>query len=178
MTPEDVYREVNRVQPSLIRVEADEVTYNLHILIRFELELALMRGQLEVADLPGDVGRPPTIAASACARPMSGVACCRTCTGRRRSFGYFPTYTLGQPVLGHPVGADRDRPSGHRRGSSGRAEFAPLLDWLRTRIHRPGYIQEGDDLIHKVTGSRLQHAPFMRYLWASTGPLYGLEAPA
>ena len=57
-------------------------------------------------------------------------------------------------------------------------EFAPLLDWLRTRIHRTGHIHEGDDLINEVTGSRLQHGPFMRYLWGKFGPLYGVEVRA
>src|SRR5205814_280874 len=87
-TPEDVYRQVNRVTPSLIRVEADEVTYNMHILVRFELELALLR---------------------------------------------------------------------------------------RDRIHRPGYLFEGEDLVRRVTGSGLVHEPFMAYLWAKYGDLYGVE---
>jgi carboxypeptidase Taq len=93
------------------------------------------------------------------------------------SFGYFPTYTLGNlysAILWERIAADLPDIEGQLR----RAEFAPLLDWLRTRIHRPGYIQEGDDLIHEVTGSRLRHEPFMRYLWGKFGPLYGVEAPA
>jgi carboxypeptidase Taq len=176
VTADDVYREVNRVQPSLIRVEADEVTYNLHILIRFELELALLRGQLEVADLPGEwdaaydrrLGvRPPHV----------GVGVLQDVHWSTGSFGYFPTYTLGNlysAILWEQIAADLPDIDGQLR----RAEFAPLLDWLRTRIHHLGYIHEGDDLIHEVTGSRLRHEPFMRYLWGKFGPLYGVEAPA
>jgi carboxypeptidase Taq len=174
--PEDVYREVNRVQPSLIRVEADEVTYNLHILIRFELELALLRGQLEVADLPGEwdaaydrrLGVRP---------PHAGVGVLQDVHWSSGSFGYFPTYTLGNlysAILWERIAADLPDID----GQLGRAEFAPLLDWLRTRIHRAGHIHEGDDLINEVTGSRLQHGPFMRYLWGKFGPLYGVEVRA
>jgi carboxypeptidase Taq len=175
-TADDVYREVNRVQPSLIRVEADEVTYNLHVMIRFGLELALLRGQLEVADLPGEwdaayerrLGvRPPHV----------GVGVLQDVHWSTGSFGYFPTYTLGNlysAILWERISADLPDID----GQLGRAEFAPLLEWLRSHIHRAGYLHEGDDLIHQVTGSRLGHAPFMRYLWAKFGPLYGLTPPA
>ena len=94
VTAEQLYAACNRVQPSLIRVEADEVTYNLHILIRFELELALMRDQLEVAELPGawndayerTLGLRP-------ANDALGVM--QDIHWSHGSFGYFPTYTLG-----------------------------------------------------------------------------------
>jgi carboxypeptidase Taq len=175
-TAEDVYREVNRVRPSLIRVDADEVTYNLHILIRFELELALLRGDLEVADLPGEwdaaydrrLGVRP---------PHPGVGVLQDVHWSSGSFGYFPTYTLGNlysAILWERISADLPDID----AQLGRAEFAPLLGWLRTHIHRAGYLYEGDDLIHNVTGSRLEHGPFMRYLWGKFGPLYGIEAPA
>src|SRR6185312_13449288 len=106
--PEEIYREVNRVQPSLIRVEADEVTYNLHILIRFELELALLRGQLEVVDLPGEwdaaydrrLGVRP---------PHPGVGVLQDVHWSSGSFGYFPTYTLGNlysAILWERIAAD------------------------------------------------------------------------
>jgi carboxypeptidase Taq len=174
-TPEDVYREVNRVRPSLIRVEADEVTYNLHVLIRFELELALLRGDVEVADLSGEwdaayerrLGVRP---------PHAGVGVLQDVHWSSGAFGYFPTYTLGNlysAILWERIAADL--PDIHAQ--IGRAEFAPLLGWLRTHIHRPGYLYEGDDLVHRVTGNRLAHGPFMRYLWAKYGPLYDLTPP-
>jgi carboxypeptidase Taq len=174
-TVEEVYREVNRVQPSLIRVESDEVTYNLHVLIRFELELALLRGQLEVADLPGEwdaayerrLGVRPANAA---------VGVLQDVHWSSGAFGYFPTYTLGNlyaAVLWDRICADLPDID----GQLGRGEFAPLLEWLRSHIHRAGYLYDGDDLIHRVTGTRLGHAPFMRYLWAKFGPLYGLTRP-
>ena len=138
-TPDDVYREVNRVQPSLIRVEADEVTYNLHIMIRFGLELALMRGQLEVADLPGEwndayerrLGVRP---------PHAGVGVLQDMHWSGGSFGYFPTYTLGnlysailwERICGRPARTSTRRSAGasSHRCSAGCA----------THIHRPGYL--------------------------------------
>ena len=118
------YREVNRVQPSLIRVEADEVTYNLHILIRFELELALLRGQPRGGRPARRPGTTPTSAASACARRTTARACCRTSTGRAASFGYFPTYTLGNlysAMLWERIAADLpDIDGAARRGPSSR----------------------------------------------------------
>jgi carboxypeptidase Taq len=175
-TAGDVYRAVNLVHPSLIRVEADEVTYNLHIMIRFELELALLRGDLEAADLPGEwnaayerrLGVRP---------PNDRVGVLQDVHWSGGSFGYFPTYTLGNlysAILWERIMAEL--PDIHEQ--IGRGEFAPLLGWLRTNIHRPGYLLHGDDLIHRVTGSRLEHGPFMRYLWGKFGPLYGIEAPA
>ena len=126
-TPEDVYREVNRVQPSLIRVEADEVTYNLHILIRFELELALVRGQLEVADLPGEwdaaydrrLGVRP---------PHAGVGVLQDVHWSSRVVRLLPDVHPREPLLGHPVGADRGRPPRHRRAARpGRVRAAARL---------------------------------------------------
>jgi carboxypeptidase Taq len=167
---------VNRVQPSLIRVEADEVTYNLHILIRFELELALLRGRLEVADLP-EAWNAAYQARLGVRPPHDGVGVLQDVHWSTGSFGYFPTYTIGNlysAILWERIATDLPDID----GQVGRAEFAPLLGWLRTHIHHAGYLDEGDDLIERVTGTRLRHGPFMRYLWGKFGPLYGLEIPA
>jgi carboxypeptidase Taq len=173
VTPEDLYREVNRVRPSLIRVDSDEVTYNLHILIRFELELALMRDELEVVDLPAawndsyerTLGiRPPSDA--------DGVM--QDIHWSSGSIGYFPTYTLGNlysAILWDAYSAED--PQAASRIEAG--DFAPLLDWLRRKVHRPGYLYLAEDLVRNVTGSGLSHEPFMRYLWAKYGPLYDIS---
>jgi carboxypeptidase Taq len=174
--PEDVYRQVNRVTPSLIRVEADEVTYNMHILVRFELELALLRGELAPADLPGAwneayrrrLGVTP---------PHDGDGVLQDVHWSSGAFGYFPTYTIGNLYSALLWGRiRRDIPDLDARIEAG--EFGPLLGWLREHIHRPGYLLEGEDLIRQVTGSGLDHEPFMAYLWAKYGDLYGLSRSA
>jgi carboxypeptidase Taq len=169
---DDVYRHVNRVTPSLIRVEADEVTYNLHIVIRFELELALLRGELEVDDLPGAwndaydrlLGVRPS---------HDGDGVMQDIHWSQGAFGYFPTYTLGNlyaAVLWERMAADLgDLDEVVRRG-----ELATLLAWMRERIHRRGHLDDGEDLIRRVTGDGLRHEPFMRYLRGKYAPLYGL----
>ncbi|MDX6523483.1 MAG: carboxypeptidase Taq [Gaiellales bacterium] len=171
--PEHLYRACNRVAPSLIRVNADEVTYNLHILIRFELELALMRDELEVAELPQ--------AWNDAYQRILGIHPENDALGVMQdihwsmgSFGYFPTYTLGNiysALLWEAYAKDEQDAYGRIR----RGEFQHLLDWLRTNVHRPGAIDLGEDLIRRVTGSGLDHAPFMRYLWDKYSSLYGLE---
>jgi carboxypeptidase Taq len=175
-TAEDIHRACNRVQPSLIRVEADEVTYNLHILIRFELELALMREDLEVAELPSawndayerTLGVKP---------PNDVLGVMQDIHWSSGSFGYFPTYTLGNLysalLWDAYVATDAGAEQHIRRG-----EFHHLLGWLREHVHRHGAVDLGEDLIRRVTGSGLDHRPFMRYLWGKYAPLYGLEPPA
>ncbi len=173
MTAEDAYRHVNLVEPSFIRVDADEVTYNLHVLIRFELELAIMRDELEVADLPGAwndayerrLGIRPS-------NDAEGVLQDTHWSGG--AFGYFPTYTLG--TIYSAMLWDRitvDLPDIESQVAA--ADFAPLLAWLREHVHRPGSLYDGAELIERVTGSELDHRPLMRYLRGKYGPLYGLE---
>jgi carboxypeptidase Taq len=170
---DELHRVANRVEPSLIRVEADEVTYNLHVLIRFELELALMRDELEVGDLP--TAWNDAYERTLGLRPENdSVGVMQDIHWSGGSFGYFPTYTLGNlyaAVLWDTYTSAHPDPLNDIR----RGEFRPLLDWLRTQVHRQGAIYHGEDLIRQVTGSGLDHRPFMRYLWSKFGPLYGIS---
>jgi carboxypeptidase Taq len=150
------------VRPSLIRVEADEVTYNLHIVLRFGLELAMIRGDLDVADLPGAFAdgmedvlgiRPPTTALGA----MQDI---HWADGL---FGYFPTYTLGNLIAAQLWDVLRqelpDLDAQIERG-----EFEPLREWLRSRIHSHGRKLPPPELLRRATGQDLAVAPFLRYL--------------
>jgi carboxypeptidase Taq len=173
ISAEHMFRACNRVRPSLIRVEADEVTYNLHILIRFELELALLRDELEVGDLPGawNDAYEHTLGM----RPENdAVGVMQDIHWSHGSFGYFPTYTLGNlysALLWDAYRADDPAAEDHIRAG----ELQHVLAWMREHVHRHGSIEDGEDLIRRVTGSGLDHAPFMRYLRAKYRPLYVLS---
>ncbi len=163
---------INEVTPSFIRVDADEATYNLHILLRFELEQALISGDLSAKDVPGawneqftrSFGLTPPDAAKGCLQDVhwSGGA-----------FGYFPTYALGNLYAAQffaRVRADLgDLDEQFRRG-----EFAPLLDWLRKKIHSQGQHYRAADLVVAVTGEPLSPRFFLDHIRAKFGALYGL----
>ena len=169
---EDFHRAVNAVKPSLIRVEADEVTYNLHILIRFELELALFRGELEVDDLPE--------AWNAKYRDYLGVVPPNFKDGVMQDvhwsggmFGYFPSYTLGNVYAAQLFEAAR-RDLGELEEAFARGEFAPLLEWLRDRVHRHGRRFPPRRLVERATGTPPGTDALVRYLNDRFGALYEL----
>jgi carboxypeptidase Taq len=150
VSPELLTRAVNRVTPSLIRVEADQVTYDLHILLRFEIELRLTDGTLAPRDVPGFWNEE--------FRRMFGLAvpddrrgCLQDIHWSLGAFGYFPTYTLGNLCAAQLMqAAARDLPG--LRASLGRGEYQPLLGWLRDRIHRHGQRYLPPDLMREATG--------------------------
>lgn len=171
-TAEDMYRAVNKVAPSLIRVEADEVTYPLHIMVRFELEQALIGGDLTVADLPGAfddamaayLGLRP-------ANPVEGVLQDIHWSGGY--FGYFPTYTLGTLMSVQIfAAAQRDLPG--LTGDMAAGRYASLREWLREHIHRHGSRFMPQELLERATGSRLDPQPFITYVEEKYTELYGL----
>jgi carboxypeptidase Taq len=172
---EAVVRHVNRVQPSLIRVDADEVTYNLHILIRFELELAVLRGELEVTELAeawdDAYGRYLGVHA-----PDAADGVLQDTHWSEGLFGYFPTYTLGNlyaAMLWRTLAADL--PDVDDQIRAGR--FDGILGWLREHVHRHGYRWECEELMRRATGADLSEEPFLDYLWGKFGPLYGIDRP-
>ncbi len=173
-SPEIVQRALLAVQPSLIRVEADEVTYNLHVMIRFDLERSLVRGDLSVADLPAawderyerDFGlRPPT--------PTEGVL--QDIHWSAGLIGYFPTYTLGNVFAAQLMAAaERDLPSLAEDIAAGR--FASLLEWLRLRVHRHGRLRDSGALVVEATGMPVSEQWLLESLWRRYGPAHGLAA--
>jgi carboxypeptidase Taq len=173
VSPEKVYAAVNHVEPSLIRVEADEVTYNLHILLRFNLELALMRGKLSTRDLPEawnermrqDLGITP---------PHDGDGVLQDIHWSWGEFGYFPTYTLGNLYSASILrSAEKALPSLWQNVRQG--EMKPLREWLRTEIHQHGFVYYAEDLVKRATGAELSVEPFIDYLWQKYGPLYNVS---
>ena len=170
---ETFYRAINVLEPSEIRVEADEVTYNLHILLRFELEVALIEGTLSVADLPA--------AWNAKMEECLGITPKNDSVGVLQDihwadglFGYFPTYAIGN-VLSVQLfdQAVRDHPEISEQIREG--EFSSLLGWLRENVHWHGARYYPDELVERVTGRPLDTAPYLSYLTEKFGDLYDLD---
>jgi carboxypeptidase Taq len=171
---ETFYRAINKVQPSFIRVEADELTYNLHIMLRFELETAMLDGSLKAADLEEAwnaqmqelLGVTPPSPAEGVLQDMhwsSGL------------IGYFPTYTIGN-VLSVQLweAALRDHPS--IPDDIARNEFGHLLNWMREHVHQHGRKFMPNELVQKATGQPLQAQPYLNYLRTKFGDIYGVNA--
>jgi carboxypeptidase Taq len=169
---DDFYKGINKVEPSLIRVEADEATYNLHVMLRLELEIALMEGTLEVKDLPEAwnsrmkdyLGVVPT-------KDSEGVL--QDVHWSTGSIGYFPTYALGNLVSSQLWEViNRDIPTLESQIEHGK--FDELLGWLREKIHRHGAKFEPQVLVKEVTGSTITPEPYIRYLKTKYGEIYKL----
>ena len=169
---EALHRAVNKVEATHIRVEADEVTYNLHIILRFNLEVRLIAGELEPKDLPAAwreesvrlLGIEP-------ARDSEGVL--QDIHWSMGAMGYFPTYALGNLYAAQFAAAMReDLPDFDVLVAAG--SFVDLLQWLRERIHRHGKVYNATDLCERVTGSPLSIDPFVRYLEGKFAAVYGL----
>jgi len=169
---DDFYKAINVVEPSLIRVDADEATYNLHILIRFELERAMIEGDLAAGDLPG-AWREKYQKHLGVESPTDADGCLQDVHWSAGLFGYFPTYSLGNLYAGQFYAQASselgDLPAAFRRG-----EFGGLLAWLREKIHRHGRRYSAEELAMQVTGTPLSHTPWIDQLQAKYGPLYGV----
>lgn len=172
LDPERLYRDTNFVQPSFIRVEADEVTYNLHILIRFEIEQELMSGSLSVADAPDAwnqryqhyLGIRPTSHRDGILQDVHWSA---------GLVGYFPTYTLGNLYAAQLMEAASDA-LGDLPNMFARGEFQPLLHWLQQKIHTFGFCYHPGQLVEQACGRPLDAQPLVDYLRKKLEPIYGL----
>lgn len=171
--PLDVfYFAINAVRSSLIRIEADEATYNLHILIRFELEQDLLSGTLSVPDLPGAwndkyrayLGVEPPNDADGVLQDIHWSA---------GLFGYFPTYSLGN-LYAAQFFDQADRDLGGLAAQFAAGQFQPLREWLIDKIHRHGQRYTAGQLIEQITGRKLSHEPLLAHLRRKLAPLYGL----
>ena len=164
------------VRPSLIRVEADEVTYNLHVMMRFDLERAVIHGHLAVADLPqawnerflGDFGFRPSSDAEGVLQDIHWSA---------GLIGYFPTYTLGNIFAAQLMAAaSRDLPHLERDVAAGR--FGSLLSWLRQQVHAHGRQFDSATLVERATGQSVSARWLVESLWRRYGAAHGLaEGP-
>jgi carboxypeptidase Taq len=163
---------LNGVEPSLIRVEADEVTYNLHILVRFELELGLLRRDLAVGDLP-DAWRQKMKTYLGVEPEQVGDGAMQDVHWAAGLIGYFPTYTLGN-VYAAQLYEEAASELGDLQEMFSQGEFEPLLGWLRQNVHRVGGVLPPRELIRQVTGSEPDPEHLIRYCRDKYGQLYDL----
>ena len=172
ISPEALYRAVNVVTPSFIRVEADEVTYNLHIMLRAELEAGIIAGEIQVADLPERwneamdryLGVTP---------PNDALGVLQDVHWSVGYFGYFPSYMLGNLYASQmAVTIRKDIPDLGERIADG--DILVLIEWLREHVHQLGGIYKPDELMHKITGESLDSSHFVRYVRAKYSDIYGL----
>lgn len=172
ITLEQFYRAINKVQPDFIRVEADEVTYNLHIFVRFELEQALLTGKLAVADVPEAwnakyreyLGITPKTDSEGCLQDMhwaNGI------------FGYFPTYTIGNVISAQLYRRAKAEIPGLEDGFA-EGQFAPLLGWMRDHVHAHGAKFTAKELLERELGEELSAQPLLTYLRERYTEVYGL----
>ena len=165
------YESANRVSPGFIRVEADEATYNMHVMIRFEIERMLMTGDLAPADLPG-VWNDRYREYLGVEVPDDRRGCLQDIHWSMGAIGYFPTYTLGTLYSAQFFDAAcRDIPGLQDGFAEGR--FSSLLEWLRENIHRHGRRYSAAELCERVTGRPLSADPLMSYLEGKFRPLHG-----
>jgi carboxypeptidase Taq len=170
---ETLYRAVNRVKPSYIRVESDELTYALHIVLRFELEQELIEGRLAIADLPE--------AWNARFQEFFGITVTDDANGVLQDvhwsaglIGYFPTYALGNLIAGQLwEQVHVDLPDLDQRIALG--ELYPLREWLVEKVHRHGSKFTTTELLERAVGSPIAVGPFVRYLKQKLGEVYGLD---
>ncbi|MBK7142824.1 MAG: carboxypeptidase M32 [bacterium] len=169
---DDFYGAINDVRPSYIRVEADEGTYNLHIMLRFELERALLNKELPAKDAAGEWRKR--------FKNYLGIEVDKDSNGILQDvhwsaglIGYFPTYTLGNLYSAQFFAkAKTDIPNMMQNFERG--DFSGLLGWLRENIHKHGSRYRATDLAKKVTGQTLSHKPLMDYLHTKYGEIYGI----
>ena len=168
---ETFHRALNKVQPSLRRVDADEITYCLHIILRFELERDVFAGTVALADLPEafeakmreylDLQPPDVVAGVLQDVHWSDV-----------SFGYFPTYALGN-VVSVQLWDRAIEDLGELEPMFERGEFAPLREWLGEHVHRPGRALTPQELLQRVTGGPMDAGPYLAYLERKLEELFG-----
>jgi carboxypeptidase Taq len=166
------YKAINKVEPSLIRVNADEATYNLHIMLRLELEIGMVEGTIAVKDLP-EIWNAKMKEYLGIVPPNDAKGVLQDIHWSGGSIGYFSTYALGNLIsaqLWEKIRKDiRDLDDQICKGN-----FSQLLGWLRTNIHQHGQKYDPQVLVEKVTGSKITPEPYVRYLTKKYSEIYGL----
>ncbi|MGX5820410.1 carboxypeptidase M32 [Chitinophaga lutea] len=170
---QDFYRAINMVRPSLVRTEADELTYHFHVMIRYEIEKGLLDGTYAVKDLRSVWNRYyEEYLQVRVPDDLQGVL--QDIHWSHGSFGYFPTYSLGSFYAAQFYATAKQQVPGLEAGIAS-GQYRPLLDWLRANIHRYGRYYTSNELCEKVTGEKLRFQHFMDYAKEKYSGIYQLS---
>ena len=172
ITLPDFYKGINKVESSLVRVEADEATYNMHIMLRLELEIAMIEGSVEIKDLP-ELWNTKVEEYLGITPPNDAQGVLQDIHWSFGGLGYFSTYALGNLIsvqLWEKINEDIPNLDEEIR----KGEFSALLTWLRENVHTHGRKYEPQELVQKVTGSKITPEPYLRYLEGKYSEIYGL----
>jgi carboxypeptidase Taq len=170
---EGFYRAINKVQPSFIRVEADEATYNLHIILRFELEQEILHGRLPLADLP-EAWNARMHDYLGLDVPNHAQGVLQDIHWSAGSLGYFPTYSLGN-IISCQIWEKAQAALPDLAAQFEHGEYLPLREWLRHNLHCHGRKFTPAETLQKVAGGPIDVGPYVRYLQAKLGEIYGLN---
>lgn len=166
------YKGINKVEPSFIRVNADEATYNMHIMLRLELEIGMVDGSIAIKDLP-EIWNEKMREYLGITPPNDALGVLQDIHWSYGSIGYFSTYALGNIVsaqLWERINKDiKDLDEQIRKG-----QFSELREWLREKVHKYGHKYDPQDLVQKITGSKIDSAAYVRYLTKKYSDVYGL----
>ena len=170
---EQFYRAANHVKPSLIRVEADEVTYNLHIMLRFELEKAMIECEVNFSDLP-EIWNSKMEEYLGIKPPTDAEGVLQDIHWSSGTIGYFPTYALGNLISVQLWEKITDEMTDIYE-QIGRGEFSPLRQWLVENVHKHGRKFFPQELIHRITGEQIESGSYLRYLRNKYSDIYNLN---
>lgn len=166
------YKAINKVQPTFIRVEADEVTYNLHVILRYEIEKALIDGSLKVRDVP-EAWNAKMVELLGIQPQTNTLGCLQDVHWSMGAMGYFPTYTLGTMFASHLFqGFEKKHPDWETRVAKGELLF--IREWLQQNIHRHGRRYNSLELLKKATGKEFSAKAFINYLNNKYSDIYGI----
>ncbi|MBI5705941.1 MAG: carboxypeptidase M32 [Armatimonadetes bacterium] len=169
---DDWYRMINKVSPSFIRVEADEVTYNLHILARFEIECDVLTGALPIRDLP-EAWNAKYKQYLGVTPETDTVGCLQDVHWSGGMIGYFPTYSMGN-LLSYQIWNVLEKDLGDTSALMEKGEFAPILGWLQEKIYRQGKYYSPKELVMRVTGKPMGAEDYVTGLTKKYEEIYGL----
>ncbi len=166
------YRALNKVEPDFIRVGADELTYNLHILVRFEIEVEILTGQVKIKDLP-EAWNAKYTDYLGITPPTDTLGCLQDVHWSRGSVGYFPTYSMGN-LIGGQMWKCVKHDLGDTDSLMAKGEFAPILGWLTDKVYQHARSIPPRELVTQVTGRPMEPTDWLAYATAKYSDIYGL----